>query len=144
MKGHLGVKPQLLQGVADVLPELIIGAAVLGQVAIDLHGNGEQRTRNGRRMQYPKNIRPAYFRVCRAITSSTQDSAAETVGKPIVLVSTMIACWTSAGLAPASSALRAWECTDPSARIAAAAASWTSSEVFLFSGPADLVAFPSF
>ena len=75
-------------------------------------------------------------------TSFTQESAAETAGKPIVLVSRTTACRTSSGFAPAATALRTWEWTEPSDLMAAAAAIWTSSEVFLFSGPAAFAAFP--
>ena len=57
------------------------------------------------------------------ITSSAQLSAAETVGKPIVLVSNINEWYISSGFAPASKALLAWEWTEPSDLMAAEAAS---------------------
>jgi len=66
--------------------------------------------------------------------------AAHVVGKPIVLVSAITACWISSGVAPAASARRAWLCTAPSERIAAAAASCTRCRVFSGRGPASAAA----
>jgi len=66
--------------------------------------------------------------------------AAITFGKPIVLVRAITACWISSGVAPAASARRAWLCTAPSERIAAAAASCTRCRVFSGKGPASAAA----
>ena len=62
----------------------------------------------------------------------------------MMLVVRIKAWYISSGLAPASRALFAWEWTDPSDLIAAAAASLIKWAVFALIGPAVLATFPRF
>src|SRR4030066_825819 len=76
--------------------------------------------------------------------SPTHVRPATTVGNPIVEVSRIRACRILSGVAPASRALLAWLWTDPSDRMAVAAASWTSWAVFSPMGPAWFTVPPGF
>src|SRR5690606_24847284 len=95
-------------GVRHQFPEKWCQARVFGKLVPDtiFPSRSPYRARTGQR-----------------ITSSAHDIAADTVGKPIVLVRSSSAWWIASRVAPRSCARRLWLWTAPSERVAAAAAS---------------------
>src|SRR3990172_7851805 len=131
-----GQLSRMRQEVADDLPEMFLilpGCPVRGD-----RSSAGPSPHPGIRGKFPAADGAPYSRI-----SAAHERAAATVGKPIVDVRRTSACRTSSGEAPASRALRAWLWTDPSERMAAAAASWINWADFSSRGPASFTACPS-